>query len=368
MLKKEFLYSAGDRVRSAMAKVSKKPQKHILLFILCLIAVNQVHSQSLFPTGDFWSLDAGLGMSNLLVSGTSYQLVIDPKLWLSTPLMVGAKVGINYSAESQTSSNFLSNILTFEGQVYMRWNFLQLGKEENPVNIFAQGGLGLIASYRGDANPLDNVTETRGSIMADVALGVTIPLTDRWHLEPEIRGGYPHIFGFSLTAGYKFPLPQKTITNTIDNSVPGETQYVEVIKTLPPEEIIKRVMVTSIEYILFGPDIGNYNVGIDSDAKQLNELVLNQTAQMLNDNPGLRVRIEGHANPYTINVSEIDELMALSSMRADNVADQLRARGVKDDQMVMVHFGGTRTATTDWELRNRNRRVEMMLIQFNDEE
>jgi len=351
-----------------MKKAVTTPFFRILILLTFLTFSKELYAQTeyTFPKGDFWSLDAGLGMSNILVQGASFQLIVDPKLWLSPKLMVGSMVGLNYSTDA---------ILTFNGQVYLRWNFLELGKTENPINVFLQGGLGLLASYRGWDNPFDDVTRTRGSLMVDAAGGVTIPLTPRWHIEPEIHGGYPHMFGVSVTAGYKFPLPQKTITNTVTNTVtgtvvhtdyqfvPGETQYVETIRTLPPEEIIKRVMITSVEYVMFGPDIGRYNIGVDKDAQQLNELVLNQAAQMLKDNPNLRVRIEGHANPYTISHSEVDELMVLSAMRADAVAEQLKQKGIPEDQIVVVSFGGTRTATNEWDLRNRNRRVELMLIQ-----
>jgi len=276
--------------------------------------------------------------------------------------MVGSKVGINYSAEEDTSN--LGNILTFEGQVYLRWNFLRLGEDVNKkTNIFIQGGLGLISAYRGTSNPFNEVTETRGSILADVGLGVTIPLNERWHIEPSIRAGYPHIFGGSVTAGYKFQLPEKVITTSSHYVIP-KTEFIEVIKELPPQEIVKRVMITSVEFILFGPDIGRYNIGIDRDAQQLNELVLNQTAAFLKENPNLRVRIEGHANPYTINHSEIEELMVLSAMRADVVSGQLKERGVDEEQIVMISFGGSRTATSEWDVRNRNRRVEMIIIQI----
>jgi len=344
-----------------------KKSKKLIIFLLTFLALSTgvfAQDKYAFPLGDFWALDAGFGMSGILVKGTSYNFIIDPRLWLSPKLMVGARAGLNLSVEKVEIGLDYSNILTFEGQVYMRWNFLQFGKKTNPLNLFLQGGLGLIASYRGDANPFDNVEKTRGSLMGDVALGLTIPLSARWHLETQVRGGYPHIFGFTLTAGYKFPLPEKKITTY--SYLPGTTQYIEVMKAMPPEELIKRVMITSIEYILFGPDIGEYNVGIDRDAQQLNEMVLDQTAKMLKENPSLRVRLEGHANPYTINVSEIDELMTLSALRTDNVTAQLKQRGVTDEQMVLIHYGGTRTVTSEWDLRNRNRRVEMIIIQVDD--
>jgi len=328
--------------------------KIILLQVIFLVSLNKIYAQTKFPAGDFWALDVGLGMSGILVDGFSYQLVIDPKLWLSPPLMVGAKVGINYSSENGDDK---SDILTFEGQVYLRWNFLRLGKNENKkIDIFAQLGLGLISAYRGnDSDVFNDVTRTRGSLLADGAIGATVPLTERWHIEALGRGGYPHLFGVSITAGYKFPLPEK---------IQKEIEKVEVVKTMPPNEIIKLIKITSIEFIIFGPDIGSYNVGIDRDAQQLNELVLNQVAKDLIENPNYRVRLEGHANPLTINHSEAEDLMALSALRSNTVAEQLRKRGVSDDQMVLIAYGGTRNATNEWDVRNRNRRVELIVIQI----
>jgi len=296
--------------------------------------------------GNYWSLDAGIGMSDTMVQGTSVQFILDPKLWLSPPLMIGSRTGVSYSIEEDSR-----NILTLDSQVYLRWNFLRLGQQET-FNFFIQGGLGLLAAYRGEDNPFDDVTMTRGSVMADAAFGVTIPLTPRWHIESSIRGGYPFIWGFSITTGYKFPL-HKTIRNT---------EY--IITTIPSNDIIKRIMIPAIEFIVFGPDIGRYNVGIDRDAQQLNELVINQTAKVLLENPDFRVRIEGHANPFTVTRSEADDLMALSTIRANAISDLLKARGVSDEQIIIIAFGGTRAATSEWDVRNRNRRVELMIIQI----
>ena len=324
----------------------KKIKKLFLLVLTLLTVANSLYAQTEFPAGDYWSLNAGAGMSAILVDGLSYQIIIDPKLWLSPPLMVGSKIGVNYSTD---------NILTFEGQAYLRWNFFRLGKTEKTTNIFLQGGVGMIAAYRGNSMPFDDVTMTRGSLLAEGALGVTIPLSDRWHIEPLVRGGYPHMGGFSLTAGYKFPLPQKTKYQT-------RTEYIEIIKTIPQKEIVKRIMVTAVEYIIFGPDTSKYNVGIDNDARGLNELALDYTAKTLVENPDYLVRIEGHANPFTVDPSEYDELMLLSSMRANTITEQLKAKGVSEEQMVVIAFGGTKTATSDYNSRNRNRRVELIII------
>jgi len=121
-------------------------------------------------------------------------------------------------------------------------------------------------------------------------------------------------------------------------------------------------MVTAVEYIIFGPDTSKYNVGIDKDARGLNELALDYTAKTLVENPDYLVRIEGHANPFTVDPSEYDELMLLSSMRANTITEQLKAKGVSEEQMVVIAFGGTKTATSDYNSRNRNRRVELIII------
>jgi hypothetical protein len=322
----------------------------LLLFFLA--SINRLYTQTEFPAGDYWSLDAGIGMTDILVEGQSFQFILEPKLWLSPPLMVGSKVGISYSTDK---------ILTFESQVCLRWNFMRVGKPGEKINIFIQGGLGILAAYRGTVTPFSDVTMTRGSVMADAAAGVTIPLAARWHIEPAIRGGYPHIAGCSITAGYKFPLPQKTKYENL----PPVIERVEVIRTLPPNEIIRRIMIAEVEFILFGPDIGRYNVGIDADARGLNELVLNNAAKKLRENPDLMVRIEGHANPVTSDPNEADELMALSAMRANMIAEQLAVKGVNEEQMAVIAFGGTRTITSSYDIRNRNRRVELTIIQVN---
>ena len=334
----------------------------IFLLIVFFTPVNGVYAQTEFPAGDYWSLDAGLGMGDILVEGLSFQTILEPKLWLSPPLMVGSKIGMNYSNEENSH-----DIFTFEGQVYLRWNFLRLGSEDKKTNIFIQGGLGLIAAYRGNENPFNDVTLTRGSVLADVAVGITIPLSARWHIEPSFRSGYPHLWGTAITAGYKFPLPQKTVYSVkTEYKTEFQTRYVEVIKTLPPTEIIKRIVINAVEYIIFAGDIYTYNAVIDDDAQALNDMTINHVAQVLGDNPDFQVRIEGHANPVTRHPREIDELLDLSTYRAYEVARVLREKGVSNKQLIISAYGGTRTVTRyeDVDHWNMNRRVEMLIIQI----
>jgi hypothetical protein len=206
-------------------------KKFALFTVVMAILLNGLYAQTVFSGGDYWSLDAGLGSTDLLVKGLSCQFVIDPKISLSVPLMAGSKFGINYSTD---------RILTFEGQAYLRWNFMRKGNPENPVNLFLQGGIGLLTMYRGNENDgvFSDPTRNRGSLMFDAAAGVTIPLASGWHIEPSVRTGYPHIVGFSVTAGRKFALPQKV-------------KYTENRKVPTSNEIIEHIMIASVDSIMF---------------------------------------------------------------------------------------------------------------------
>ena len=69
-------------------RVLKKSGKSFLFFAAFLVFVNGAHAQSQFPLTDFWTLGAGLGMSDILVDGTSYQIILEPKLSLDRKSVV----------------------------------------------------------------------------------------------------------------------------------------------------------------------------------------------------------------------------------------------------------------------------------------
>jgi outer membrane protein OmpA-like peptidoglycan-associated protein len=313
-------------------------KKHIILLLAFVMLFKGLYAQPVFPGGEYWSLDAGFGTADILVKGLSYQFIVDPKIWLSPPLMLGNKYSVNYSTDE---------ILAFEAQVYLRWNFLRWGGLEKPVNIFLQGGIGMLAMYRGTDSLFSDMTKNRGSLMFDAAAGVTIPLTSSWHIEPQVRAGYPHIAGLGITAGYKFPMQQK--------KNPREF--------LSSNEIIKRILIASVDSVMFGPDTEQYNANIDHDTRELNETVLNNIAKALKENHDFLVRIEGHANPVTNDPAETESLMNLSRKRADTIAGKLKEKGVTEEQMVITAFGGTRTIMND--TRSVNRRVELIVVQVN---
>jgi outer membrane protein OmpA-like peptidoglycan-associated protein len=95
---------------------------------------------------------------------------------------------------------------------------------------------------------------------------------------------------------------------------------------------------------------------------------ISHIAEILKEHPNYRIMIEGHANPVTTDPNEAGELMVLSVMRSNTVARQLIEKGVREEQMIINAFGGTIPITrerTDW---HKNRRVELVVFQTNDDE
>jgi len=306
-------------------KIFRNLKGRIILPLAFMMLSNALHAQTVFPGGDYWSFDAGVGMTDILVKGLSYQFVLDPKIWISPPLMVGSRLGVNYSTDE---------ILSFESQIYLRWNFLRLGRPEKAVNIFIQGGIGLLTSYRkGEDGFFSDTSNKRGSFMFDAATGITIPLSSTWHIEPAVRGGYPHIAGASITLGKKIPFRS------------------EHEKEPSP-----------VRFVMFGSYNGEYNKAVSGGIRKRNELAVNDIANTLMKNPDYSVRIEGHANPVINDQSETNKLMNLSKTRADVVAGLLRERGVKEEQIIIIAYGGTRPVTGDQRYWDKNRRVELIIF------
>lgn len=334
-------------------------QKHVPMVLAFSILASGLYAQTR-PSGldiSDWTLNGGIGTSDILVDGLSFGLILDPKLRLTQNLMIGSKNAINFSTDEITA---------LETQAYLRWNFLRLGFPQNPINVFAQGGMGLLVAYRGS-----DVTKTRGSMLFDATAGITIPLSDRWHIEPSVRVGYPFVSGVAITTGVKFPLQQKVVRERLPMveyiEIIRELPPVEIIRELPPAEIVKRIMITQIEYILFGPDSPIYNEGVGADAMALNDLVIMHVAKLLRENPNYIVRIEGHANPVTHAPEETEVLLSLSEKRANEVAKRLKANEVKEEQIVVIAYGGTRIVTGDHDHWNMNRRVELIIKQVDVE-
>ncbi len=88
--------------------------------------------------------------------------------------------------------------------------------------------------------------------------------------------------------------------------------------------------------------------------------LLDRVAEILRDNPSLRIEIQGH----TDNIGSHEYNVMLSKRRAQAVADYLAAHGISPDRMTVEGFGETRpVASNDTEDgRARNRRVQIKPI------
>ncbi|GBU28023.1 hypothetical protein R84B8_01581 [Treponema sp. R8-4-B8] len=318
------------------------PIKRVFIFLLFFFSlISKVNAQSKLDAFTqnvevpYFSVGGGVGSSNILINGTSFGFLVDSHFLFIPNLAAGIKTGINFSSDKITA---------LETQTYARWYFwpIEIRQESywNQINIFLQGGLGILAAFKGG-----EARDSRSSILFDATVGVSIPLASNWHIEPSLRAGYPFMVGFAVTAGYKFPLQK--------------TKYREV----PPIEIIKTIKIASVEYIIFAANISKYNEGLDASTKSLNEVIINQVTQTLKENPGFLIRLAGHANPITNDPKEATELYRLSMERANEISRILKAKGVKEEQIVVIAHGGTRIVTSSRDEWSRNRRVELIVIQ-----
>ncbi|MCL2720347.1 MAG: OmpA family protein [Treponema sp.] len=314
------------------------------MILIFLNLINGLYAQTNIENEDisFWSLNGGIAIGDILVDGLSFGLVVEPRFDLFTNFFIGSKNGLNVSTDG---------VISLEAQVYLRWNFWRFDIFGRTSDVFVQGGVGFLGALKGPGDR-NHITDSRSSLLCDITAGVTMPFASRWQIEPSIRVGYPFIFGFAVTAGRKFPL----------RTTSKETEYIEVVRISPPEEIRTRIVITQSGYILFGADSPVFNRGIDADARALNELVINHISKILVDNPEFKVRLEGHANPVTHETREVQELTVLSQRRAEEVARLLRARGVEEEQIIIVVHGGTMTLANDRDHWNMNRRVELIII------
>jgi len=375
-------------------------KRHIISLLALIMLSVGLYAQTEIPGEDYWSFDAGAGMTDILVKGLSYQLVIDPKISISPQLMIGSKLGINYSTDK---------IFSLDNQIYLRWNFYRSNKSEKAVNLFIQSGVGLLVSYRGgEYGVFNDVTKNRGSVLVDAAAGVTIPLSSAWHIEPAIRVGYPYVTGISITFGRKisigaeknkylsekvspekcdceeFPSVVESVmsesnteqSNVNNESVPNDAVNAESVvlgsnieqSNVNIEDNSRKqneLLFNEVEYvesIMFGADMAQYNVNVDNNTQKHNEFVINEIAKTLKNNPNYRVRIEGHANPFVSNSGKANGLIAFSERRAEAVVEQLRAKGVDEKQMTIIAFGGARPVSSDKYNINRNRRVELIVF------
>ena len=89
---------------------------------------------------------------------------------------------------------------------------------------------------------------------------------------------------------------------------------------------------------------------------------LDKVVTIMNENPGLKIRIEGH----TDNVGNEDDLEDLSSNRAKAVMDYLISKGISEDRISKEGFGGSQPIADNSTAagRKKNNRIELKMVYY----
>jgi outer membrane protein OmpA-like peptidoglycan-associated protein len=167
--------------------------------------------------------------------------------------------------------------------------------------------------------------------------------------------------------------PNEIVTYLTDEQV----KY--IIQQQPPQVILQTIQIIDIEYIIFAGSADKYNgphgAGASTDLtaqeKKSNDASVSDIAKALKDNPDYLIMLHGHANPTSFTEGEIGDLMTLSLNRAKAVEAELRTQFKKidtgvdiDDSRISVsgYGGGKNLFGSNSTYAGLNRRVEMILI------
>jgi hypothetical protein len=286
---------------------------------------------------NYFSAAGGMEISGQSPSGASFNLVYLGDFRIHKNFSFGVKGGFYFASE---------NVFSIETLLFGRWYFSPILADgvwwRKMFDIFAQAGVGTDAFFKDNEPVL-----SRALPVFDLSAGARIPLPSHFYLEPFIRGGYPSLFGAGVILGFRFP---------------SFGTGVRVEKTYSTNEIIKRIVISQVEYIVFGADISQVNAGIDATTQVLNTKAIEEVAKVLKSNPAFRVRIEGYANPVRNTADEKPRLLRLSLARSRAVEAKLVALGVSLEQIVVAAHGTDRATVN----ANLNRRVELMVIQVEE--
>jgi hypothetical protein len=166
--------------------------------------------------------------------------------------------------------------------------------------------------------------------------------------------------------------PGEIITYLTDDQI----KY--IISQQPPQLILQTITIINIEYIIFSGDASVYNgnsptggTNLNTQEKNSNDTSVSAMAKALVDHPDYLIMLHGHANPTSFTEGETLELMKLSEDRARAVETALRGKfmalnsgtGIDDDRVSVSGYGGDKNLFgSNSTYTGLNRRVEMILV------
>lgn len=126
------------------------------------------------------------------------------------------------------------------------------------------------------------------------------------------------------------------------------TSRVDLLRdlTLTPIEAGAKLTLQNIEF-----DAGKYDLRAQSYPE------LNRLAQLMRENPTLKIRLEGHTDV----VGDFDENLALSRSRVNEVRTYLTRKGIDAGRIDTIGYGASRPLTK--KSAGQNRRVELVITE-----
>ena len=156
-----------------------------------------------------------------------------------------------------------------------------------------------------------------------------------------------------------------TVTDTLGNTGVAETVIpVDVLVFREGDRL--KIRISSIQFAPNSPDFLDF----DPEKAERNMKTLRRLAEILQKYSEYQIRIEGHAvsvywnNAERAKREETEELLPLSTARAESVKSVLVDLGIAERRMTAVGLGGSQPFVPHGDLENRwkSRRVEFILV------
>lgn len=245
------------------------------------------------------------------------------------------------------------------------YNFMPEKKSFHP---FLVAGLG-------EAHVRPKNSESYNTLMADFGGGFKYFLNDTIAIRTDFRDVVTHSQNAVLTVGLTFAFGGKTPKSAV--SAPEQTRA-PIVETKPetapasapsaklepeaPAVIVPAKAPEPLRIILEDVHFENNKAALTPLAKE----ILAKNIQLLKENPGVKVEIQGHTSA----IGSALYNMKLSWKRADMVKDYLVKEGISPDRMTTVGYGKTRLEVPELNPRKKeseaakiNRRVHFDIIE-----
>jgi OmpA-OmpF porin, OOP family len=240
-------------------------------------------------------------------------------------LRVGYNLTKNWGVEG-AFDHFVARAEMYHADVLYHFN------SKTDFNPFVVGGIGNAFIREG----------THNAFMGDIGLGFKYFLSDTVGLRFDARGAFSDFSSLVTTAGITFqlggkvpkpapaPMPAPT-PPPAPSPTPMPAPVPEATPAPPPAATPAPVKIV-LEDIHFEFD--------KATLTNIAEEILDKNIQLIKENPGIEVQIEGHACAH----GPDDYNMALSERRANAVKEYFTKGGISADRITTIAYGETRLA------------------------